>query len=75
MLSFDSSKLLNIPPSESLFDIAQLHRRIHDPVPIFNDQMLKPVSNFMDRLAPNKSFYRANWTVRVAAKPNDIDYK
>ncbi|KAK9904897.1 hypothetical protein WJX75_005075 [Coccomyxa subellipsoidea] len=38
-------------------------RRIHDPVPIFNDQMLKPVSNFMDRLAPNKPFYRANWTI------------
>ncbi|EIE18797.1 hypothetical protein COCSUDRAFT_20416 [Coccomyxa subellipsoidea C-169] len=38
-------------------------RRIHEPVPIFNGEILKPVSNFMSRIAPNKPFYRANWTI------------
>lgn len=39
-------------------------RRIHDPVPIFNKEILKPVNAFMTRITPTKPFWRANWTVR-----------
>ena len=42
-----------------------LHRRIHDPVPLFNQEILKPVNAFMNRITPNKPFWRANWTVRL----------
>ncbi len=48
-----------------------LRRRIHEPVPIFNGEILKPVSNFMSRIAPNKPFYRANWTVRICCRVNN----
>ena len=41
-----------------------LLRRIHDPVPIFNKEILKPVNAFMTRITPTKPFWRANWTVR-----------
>ncbi|CAK0783363.1 hypothetical protein CVIRNUC_006562 [Coccomyxa viridis] len=38
-------------------------RRIHDPVPLFNQEILKPVNAFMNRITPNKPFWRANWTI------------
>jgi hypothetical protein len=38
-------------------------RRIHDPVPFFNSDILKPVNAFMNRITPAKPFWRANWTI------------
>ncbi|CAL5220722.1 g2779 [Coccomyxa viridis] len=38
-------------------------RRIHEPVPLFNKEILKPVNAFMNRITPNKPFWRANWTI------------
>ena len=42
-----------------------LCRRIHEPVPLFNKEILKPVNAFMNRITPNKPFWRANWTVSL----------
>lgn len=33
-------------------------------MPLFNKEILKPVNAFMNRITPNKPFWRANWTVR-----------
>ena len=44
-----------------------IRRRIHDPVPIFNKEILKPVSAFMNRITPTRPFWRANWTVCAPA--------
>ena len=50
--------------ADRVLSLQSLRRRIHDPVPIFNQEILKPVNNFMNRITPNKPFWRANWTVR-----------
>ncbi len=34
-------------------------------MPLFNKEILKPVNAFMNRITPNKPFWRANWTVRL----------
>lgn len=38
--------------------------RIHEPVPLYEREIQRPVDGFMMRLATGKPFTRANWTVR-----------
>ena len=40
--------------------------RIHVPVPLFEQEIEKPVSTFMTRLETCKPFWRCNWTVSLS---------
>jgi hypothetical protein len=36
---------------------------IHSPVPLYDDQLARPTNAFFDRLTPDRSFWRLNWTL------------
>jgi hypothetical protein len=36
---------------------------IHDPVPGYQDHLSSPTNSFFDRLKPERSFWRLNWTL------------
>lgn len=36
---------------------------IHSPVPLYDDELARPTNAFFDRLTPEKSFWRLNWTL------------
>ena len=38
-------------------------RDIHEPVPLFKQEIRRPVERFLQRIAPGKAFQRANWGV------------
>ena len=41
--------------------------RIHEPVPLYANEIQRPVDGFMSRLNTRQPFWRANWTVRTPA--------
>jgi hypothetical protein len=36
---------------------------IHSPVPLYDQELARPTNAFFDRLKPDKSFWRLNWTL------------
>ncbi|MEO9180742.1 MAG: DUF3445 domain-containing protein [Acidimicrobiales bacterium] len=36
---------------------------IHQPVPVYDEQLRRPTNAFFDRLKPDHSFWRLNWTL------------
>jgi len=36
---------------------------IHSPVPLYEDELARPTNAFFDRLTPERSFWRLNWTL------------
>lgn len=36
---------------------------IHAPVPLYDEELARPTNGFFDRLRPEKSFWRLNWTL------------
>jgi hypothetical protein len=36
---------------------------IHSPVPLYDGELARPTNAFFDRLTPDKSFWRLNWTL------------
>lgn len=36
---------------------------IHGPVPLYDEQLARPTNAFFDRLTPERSFWRLNWTL------------
>ena len=36
---------------------------IHSPVPLYDQELARPTNAFFDRLTPDKSFWRLNWTL------------
>jgi len=36
---------------------------IHSPVPLYDEELARPTNAFFDRLTPEKSFWRLNWTL------------
>ncbi len=36
---------------------------IHSPIPMYGEELSKPTNSFFDRLQPERSFWRLNWTV------------
>lgn len=36
---------------------------IHSPVPLYDQELARPTNAFFDRLTPEKSFWRLNWTL------------
>jgi hypothetical protein len=36
---------------------------IHRPVPLYEDELARPTNSFFDRLRPDRSFWRLNWTL------------
>jgi hypothetical protein len=36
---------------------------IHRPIPFYDDQLASPTNSFFDRLRPERSFWRLNWTL------------
>jgi hypothetical protein len=36
---------------------------IHRPIPFYDDQLAQPTNSFFDRLKPERSFWRLNWTL------------
>lgn len=39
--------------------------RIHEPVPLYEAEISRPVDGFMSRISTRQPFWRANWTVRT----------
>ncbi|MHB8379362.1 MAG: heme-dependent oxidative N-demethylase family protein [Acidimicrobiales bacterium] len=40
---------------------------IHSPVPLYDQELSRPTNAFFDRLTPEKSFWRLNWTLLDSA--------
>jgi dimethylamine monooxygenase subunit A len=36
---------------------------IHGPVPLYDNELAQPTNSFFDRLKPDRSFWRLNWTL------------
>ena len=36
---------------------------IHRPVPLYEDELAQPTNSFFERLGPDRSFWRLNWTL------------
>jgi hypothetical protein len=36
---------------------------IHGPVPLYDEELARPTNSFFDRLKPDRSFWRLNWTL------------
>lgn len=36
---------------------------IHRPVPLYDEELARPTNSFFDRLKPDRSFWRLNWTL------------
>ena len=36
---------------------------IHSPVPLYDEELARPTNAFFDRLTPERSFWRLNWTL------------
>lgn len=65
-LKFVSGAVL-FPQRWSLVEkIGMNMHRIHTPVPLFEQEIERPVATFMDRLDPKRPFWRCNWTVRIS---------
>ena len=54
------------PPDARAWAGMDMHR-IHEPVPLYANEIQRPVDGFMSRLNTRQPFTRANWTVRCSA--------
>ncbi len=39
---------------------------VHEPVPLYNDELAQRVDRFLDHLAPGKNVWRRNWTIHAS---------
>lgn len=66
VLRFVSGAVL-FPQRWSLLEkIGMDMHRIHVPVPLYEQQIERPVAAFMKRLEVKRPFWRCNWTVRLS---------
>ena len=66
VLRFVSGAVL-FPQRWSLLEkIGMDMHRIHVPVPLFEQEIERPVAAFMNRLEVKRPFWRCNWTVSLS---------
>lgn len=69
VLRFVSGAVL-FPQRWSLLEkIGMDMHRIHVPVPLFEQEIERPVAAFMNRLEVKRPFWRCNWTVSLTSLP------